>query len=90
MLSELILKKNFTIANYQIKIDSRSNLIRLMRRFAETDEIFAERFAADLSKHFNYYIDEKITELIKYFDFYINCQIDEKAIKSKIANINYY
>ena len=60
-----------------------------MRRFVETNEIFAERFAANLNKYFHYYINEKITKLIKYFNFYINCQIDEKIIKSKIANINY-
>ena len=39
-----------------------------MRRFAETNEIFAKRFTANLNKHFNYYIDEKI----KCFNFYIN------------------
>ena len=44
-----------------------------MRRFEETNEIFAKRFTANLNKHFNYYINEKITKLIKYFNFYINC-----------------
>ena len=83
------MKKNSTIINYQIKINSRSNLIRLIRRFAETDEIFAKRFTANLNKYFNYYINEKIIKLIKCFNFYINCQIDEKTTKSKIANINY-
>ena len=79
-----------------MKIDSRSNLIRLMRRFVETNEIFAKRFATNLNKHFDYYINEKIIELceemiklIKCFDSYINYQINEKTIKSKIANINY-
>ena len=43
-----------------------------MRRFAETNEIFAERFAANLSKYFDYYINEKITKLIEYFNYYIN------------------
>ena len=68
-----------------------------MRRFAEIDEIFTERFATNLSKHFDHYINEKITKLIKCFDFYMKCfnyyinyQIDEKTTKSKIANINYY
>ena len=68
-----------------------------MRRFIETDEIFAERFAANLNKHFDYCIDEEITELIECFDShidkcfnsYINCQINEKTIKSKIADIDY-
>ena len=62
-----------------MKINLRSNLIRLVRRFAETNEIFIERFATNLNKHFNYYIDEeitklyeKITKLIKCFDSYIN------------------
>ena len=59
-----------------------------MRRFAETNEIF-ERFAADLNKHFDYYIDEEITKLIKRFDSHINCQINEKTTKSKIADIDY-
>ena len=78
-----------------MKIDSRSNLIRLMRRFVEINEAFtfAERFAANLNKHlrkhFDYCIDEEITELTKRFDFYINCQINEKTTKSKVANINY-
>ena len=62
----------------------RLNLIRLMRRFAKIDEIF-ERFATNLNKHFDYYIDDEIIKLIKCFDSYIN----EKTIKSKIANINY-
>ena len=79
-----------TIANYQIKIDLKSNLTRLMRRFEEANEIFAKRFATNLNKHlrkhFDYYIDEKITELIKCFNYY---QINEKITKSKIANINY-
>ena len=52
-----------------------------MRRFIETNEAFAKRFAADLNKHFNYYIDGEITKLLKRFDPYIT--------KSKIANINY-
>ena len=43
-----------------------------MRRFVEADEVFAERFAANLSKYFNYYINEKITKLIKCFNYYIN------------------
>ena len=64
-----------------MKIDLRSNLIRLMRRFVETDEIFAKRFAANLNKHFNYYIES--------FDFYIDYQINEKTTENKIANINY-
>ena len=96
MLFKLILKKNSIIANYQIKIDLRSNLIRLMRRFVEINEIFAERFTANLNKYFNYYISEKITKLIKCFNFHIKCfnyyidyQINEKITKSKIANINY-
>ena len=72
-----------------MKIDSRSNLTHLMRRFAETNEIFAKRFAANLNKYFNYYINEKIIKLIKYFNSYINYQINEKITKSKIANINY-
>ena len=55
-----------------------------MRRFIEINEIF-ERFATNLNKYFNYYINEKITKLIKYFNSYIN----EKTTKSKIANINY-
>ena len=59
-----------------------------MRRFVETNKIF-ERFAANLNKYFNYYIDEEITKLIKRFNFHINCQINEKITKSKIANINY-
>ena len=83
------MKKNSTIANYQIKIDSRSNLTRLIRRFIEANEIFAKRFAASLNKYFNYYINEEITKLIKYFNFYINYQINEKIIKNKIANIDY-
>ena len=66
------MKKNSTIANYQMKIDSRLNLTRLIRRFVETDEIFTKRFIANLNKYFNYYIDEEIIKLIKYFDFYIN------------------
>ena len=72
------------------------NLTRLVRRFAETNEIFVKRFATNLNKHFDYYINEKIiklceeiTKLIKYFNSYINYQINEKIIKSKIANINY-
>ena len=88
--------KSFATTNYQMKIDSRSNLIRLMRRFIETNEAFAKRFAANLNKHFNYYISEEITKLyekiiklIKYFNSYINYQINEKTTKSKIANINY-
>ena len=72
-----------------MKIDSRSNLTRLIRRFIETDEIFAERFTANLNKYFDYCIDGEITKLIKYFNFHINCQMNEKTIKSKIANINY-
>ena len=44
-----------------------------MRRFIETNEVFIKRFAANLNKHFNYYINEKIIELIKYFNSYINC-----------------
>ena len=60
-----------------------------MRRFTETNEIFAKRFATNLNKYFSYCIDEKIIELIKYFDSYINYQINEKITKSKIANINY-
>ena len=68
-----------------MKIDSRSNLIRLMRRFVETNEIFAERFTANLNKYFDYYIDEKM----KCFNSYINYQINEKTAKSKIANIDY-
>ena len=75
------MKKNSTIINYQIKIDSKSNLIRLIRRFIETNEIFTKRFATNLNKHFNYYIDEKI---IKF-----NYQINKKTTESKIANINY-
>ena len=67
------MKKNSIIINYQIKIDLRSNLTRLMRRFIETNEIFAKRFAANLNKHFDYYINEKIIKLIKCFNFYINC-----------------
>ena len=62
------MKKNSIIANYQMKIDSRSNLTRLMRRFVKINEIFAKRFTTNLNKHFNYYIDEKI----KYFNSYIN------------------
>ena len=81
--------KNFTTVNYQIKIDSRSNLIRLMRRFVEINEIFAERFATNLNKYFDYYINEEITKLIECFNSYINYQINEKIIKSKIADINY-
>ena len=85
--------KNTTITNYQIKIDSRSNLTRLKRRFAETNEAFAKRFAANLNKHFDYYINGEITklierlitELIKRFD----CQVDGKTTESKAANINY-
>ena len=50
-----------------------------MRRFVETNEIFAKRFATNLNKYFNYYINEKIT----------NCQINEKITENKIANINY-
>ena len=50
----------------------RSNLTRLMRRFIKTNEVFAERFTTNLNKYFNYYINEKITE-IKYFDIHINC-----------------
>ena len=80
----------FAIINYQMKIDLKSNLIRLMRRFEETNEIFAKRFAANLNKHlkkhFNYYINEEITKLIECFNYY---QIDEKTAKSKIADINY-
>ena len=83
------MKKNSTITNYQIKIDLRSNLTRLMRRFAETDEIFAKRFAANLNKYFDYYINGEITKLIEYFDFYIDCQINEKITKSKVADIDY-
>ena len=67
-----------------MKIDSRSNLIRLMRRFIEINEIF-ERFATNLNKYFNYYINGEITKLIKCFNSHIN----EKITKSKIANINY-
>ena len=69
-----------------MKIDSRSNLIRLVRRFAETNEtkrFTNRRFAMDLNKYFNYYINEEITKLIKRFNYY------EKTTKSKIANINY-
>ena len=62
----------------------RSNLTRLMRRFIETNEIF-KRFATNLNKYFNYYINEQIIKLIEYFNSYIN----EKTTKSKIANINY-
>ena len=36
-----------------MKIDSKSNLTRLMRRFVETNEIFAKRFATNLNKYFN-------------------------------------
>ena len=36
-----------------------------MRRFAETNKIFAKRFATNLNKHFNYYINEEIIELIE-------------------------
>ena len=60
-----------------------------MRRFIETNEIFAKRFAANLNKYFNYYINEEITKLIKCFNSHINYQINEKTIKNKIANINY-
>ena len=68
-----------------------------MRRFIEADEIFAKRFAADLNKYFSYCINGEITDLIEYlmteliecFDSYINCQINEKAAKSKAADINY-
>ena len=60
-----------------------------MWRFIEINEIFAKRFATNLNKYFNYYINEKITKLIKYFNSYINYQINEKTIKNKIANINY-
>ena len=60
-----------------------------MRRFVETNEIFAKRFAANLNKYFDYYIDGEITKLIECFDFYIDCQINEKIAKSKVANINY-
>ena len=68
-----------------------------MRRFVEADEAFAERFATNLNKHFGYCIGEEITKLIKCliteliecFNSYINCQIDEKATESKIANTNY-
>ena len=83
------MKKNSTVANYQMKVDSGSNLIRLMRRFAETNEVFAKRFAADLNKHFDYCIGGEITELIECFNSYINCQINEKATKDKVADINY-
>ena len=77
-----------------MKIDSRSNLIRLKRRFAETNKTFAERFAnkrfaMDLNKHFDYCIGEEMTKLTGCFDYYINCQVNEKAAKSKAANINY-
>ena len=72
-----------------MKIDLRLNLTRLIRRFVEINEIFAKRFTANLNKHFNYYINEKITKLIKCFNFYINYQINEKTTKSKVANINY-
>ena len=61
--------KKTTIASYQIKIDSKSNLIRLVRRFIETNEVFAERFATDLNKHSNYYIGGEVTKLIKRFDY---------------------
>ena len=81
---ELVLKKNSAV-DYQMKIDSRSNLTRLMRRFAEADEVFAERFAADLNKHFDHCIGGKM----KCFDSYINCQIDEKTAESKVADIDY-
>ena len=46
-----------------------------MRRFIETNKTkrFAnKRFAINLNKHFNYYINEEITKLIKRFNFYIN------------------
>ena len=78
----MTLKK--TTIDYQIKIDLRSNLIRLMRRFAEINEAkrFADkRFTMNLNKHFDYYTSEEITKLLKRFDLYI--------AKSKVANINY-
>ena len=60
-----------------MKVDSGSNLTRLVRRFVEANEAFAERFAnkrfaMNLNKHFNYYVNEEITKLIKRFNFYIN------------------
>ena len=82
----LVLEKT-AVVDYQMKVDSGSNLIRLKRRFTEADEVFAERFAADLNKHFNYCIGGEMTKLIKRFDFYINCQFN--AIESKAANIDY-
>ena len=51
----------------------RLNLIYLMRRFIEINEIFAKRFITNLNKHFNYYINKKIIKLIKYFNSYMNC-----------------
>ena len=51
-----------------------------MRRFIETNKIFTERFATNLNKYFDYYIDEKIIKLceeiiklIECFNSYINC-----------------
>ena len=70
------------------EVDSKSNLTRLMRRFVETNEAF-ERFATNLNKHFNYYIDGEITKLIERFDFYIDYQINEKTVESKVADIDY-
>ena len=86
-----------TAIDYQIKIDLGSNLTRLKRRFVEANEAFAERFAINLNKHFDYYINEEITKLIKrlitkllkYFNSYINYRISEKTTKSKVADINY-
>ena len=61
-----------------------------MRRFIKINEIFAKRFATNLNKYFNYYIDEKIIKLIKYFNSYINYQnlhFAKIAIIKKIAII---
>ena len=58
-----------------MKIDSRLNLIRLIRRFVGTNETkrFADkRFAVNLNKHSGHYINEEIIELIKHFNSYIN------------------
>ena len=52
-----------------MKINLKSNLIRLKRRFVEANKIFAKRFATSLNKHFNYYINAKITKLIKRFNY---------------------